>query len=205
MMTPETLGIDVSRETSSRLDHYRLLLEKWNLRINLVARGTLTQVVERHFVDSAQLITIPEKLPRTWVDLGSGGGFPGLVIAIILAERAPESQTTMIESDTRKATFLRTVLRETGVAGTVISKRIELADPQDAEVVSARALASLSSLLAFSRQHMAQSGSSLFMKGENWGKEVKDARKEWKFSCTPHTSKTNANAVVLEIGDLEHV
>ncbi|MGP6088685.1 16S rRNA (guanine(527)-N(7))-methyltransferase RsmG [Antarctobacter jejuensis] len=204
-MTPESLGIDVSRETCARLDHYLALLKKWNPRINLVARGTLEEAVDRHFSDSAQLLQILPEPPEHWVDLGSGGGFPGLVVAIVLAETSPESRVTLIESDTRKATFLRTVLRETGVAGDVLAQRIEQAEPQNTGVISARALAPLHKLLAYARHHMAQDGTALFMKGENWEKEVEEARKQWQFSCTPHTSKTNSNAVVLEIGDLDHV
>ncbi len=205
MMTADILGVDVSRETCARLEHYLRLLQKWNPHINLVARGTLENVVERHFIDSAQLVDIPKAAPAHWTDLGSGGGFPGLVVAMILAERAPETRVTLVESDMRKATFLRTVLRETGIAGEVLSRRVEQVAPQDAGIVSARALAPLPKLLALALPHMSERGSALFMKGENWGKEVEEARKQWQFSCTAHTSKTNRNAVVLEIGDLDHV
>ncbi|WP_417205917.1 16S rRNA (guanine(527)-N(7))-methyltransferase RsmG [Antarctobacter sp.] len=205
MITAQALGCDVSRETLERLEHYLSLLEKWNPRINLIARSTLSDVIQRHFVDSAQIAALDHNPRGAWVDLGSGGGFPGLVVAILKAETAPDRPVILIESDTRKATFLRTVIRETGMTSKVLTQRIEEAPPQDATTLSARALAPLSKLLDFSARHLSHSGTALFMKGETWGKEVEDARTQWQFSCTPHTSKTNPNAVVLEIGDLVHV
>ena len=205
MITPETVGLDVSRETCARLDLHLSLLRKWNPRINLVSRSTLDDAGLRHLRDSAQLVALCTEPVRHWVDLGSGGGFPGLVVAILLSEHNPECKVTLIESDTRKATFLRTVLRETGVTAEVIARRIEDTPPQDADVVSARALAPLPKLLALAHRHLCSKGTGLFPKGESWEKELRDAQMEWHFSCTPHTSTTNASAVVLEIGDLVHV
>ncbi|SNS10423.1 16S rRNA (guanine(527)-N(7))-methyltransferase RsmG [Antarctobacter heliothermus] len=205
MISSEMLGYAVSRETSERLTLYLALLEKWNPRINLVARSTIKDAVQRHFIDSAQLSALDKAQSGPWVDLGSGGGFPGLVVAILKTELAPDRRVTLIESDTRKATFLRTVIRQTDLTTRVLSERIEKASPQNAVTVSARALAPLTKLLDFAARHLSPQGSALLMKGENWGKEVEDARAQWQFSCTPHTSKTNPNAVVLEIGDLVHV
>lgn len=205
MITQESLGYAVSRETLERLTLYQALLEQWNPRINLVARSTITDAVQRHFVDSAQIATLDQAQLGPWVDLGSGGGFPGLVVAILNAERAPDRLMTLIESDTRKATFLRTVIRQTGLTSKVLSLRIEKAPKQNAATLSARALAPLPKLLEFSARHLSPNGTALLMKGESWEKEVEVARTQWQFSCTPHTSKTNPNAVVLEIGDLVHV
>lgn len=205
MITADALGLDVSRETCERLEIFHGLLTKWNPRINLVAKGTLPDAITRHFIDSAQLVSLCPTPPRNWTDLGSGGGFPGLVVAIILAEIAAETRVILIDSDIRKATFLRTVARETGVKTKVLSQRIEDAGEQDSGVVSARALAPLPNLLALAQPYLAPAGRGLFLKGENWGKELEDARRQWQFSCVPHTSKTNPSAVVLEIGDLVHV
>lgn len=205
MITPESLGLDVSRETLDRLNIYLALLHKWNPKINLVARGTLDNAIDRHFRDSAQLITLHPQPAGSWVDIGSGGGFPGLLIAILLVERAPDIPMTLIESDMRKATFLRSVIRETGLSCRVLTQRIENSPPQNAAIVSARALAPLSLLLSFANRHLAPDGRALFMKGETWGKEIEDARSQWQFSCIEHTSRTNSNAVVLEIGDIFHV
>ncbi|MBV6636078.1 MAG: 16S rRNA (guanine(527)-N(7))-methyltransferase RsmG [Mameliella sp.] len=205
MITSETLGFDVSRETLERLNHYLALLNKWNPRINLVARATLAEAVDRHFADSAQLVAVLPRPLGHWVDIGSGGGFPGLVVATLLAERAPDVSVSLIESDTRKATFLRSVIREIGLSAKVHAQRIEACAPQEATVLSARALAPLPKLMEFAARHLVPGGTALFMKGESWGKELEDARSQWQFSCTPHTSRTNPNAVVLEIGDLVHV
>lgn len=205
MITSETLGLDVSRETLERLNHYLAMLTKWNPRINLVARATLAEAADRHFADSAQLVSVVPHPSGHWVDIGSGGGFPGLVIAILLAESAPDVPVSLIESDTRKATFLRSVIRETGLTARVHADRIEACTPQEATILSARALAPLPKLMEFAARHLAPGGTALFMKGESWGKELEDARSQWQFSCTPHTSRTNPNAVVLEIGDLVHV
>jgi 16S rRNA (guanine527-N7)-methyltransferase len=199
------LGLDVSRETLERLNLYLDLLRRWNSKINLVAKATLEDAVERHFNDSAQLVTLCPEFSGHWVDLGSGGGFPGLVVAILLHEIHPSTRITLIESDLRKATFLRTVLRETAVSGLVLTTRIEATGPQCADILSARALAPLPRLLDLAHRHLSGTGMALFMKGESWEKEMDAARAQWQFSCTPHKSKTNANAVVLEIGDLTHV
>ena len=198
-------GVDVSRETSERLDHYLALLKKWNPRINLVATTTLDAAVQRHFVDSAQIFLVDGTQSGSWVDLGSGGGFPGLVIAMILHEKQPARRVTLIESDRRKATFLRTVIRDTGLSTSVLTDRIETAPVQKAMTLTARALAPLPKLLEFTARHLATHGTALFMKGKNWEKEVEEASTQWHFSYTAHTSKTNPHAVVLEIGELDHV
>lgn len=192
-------GLNVSRETSERLELYLSLLKKWNPKINLVAPNTIVEAWDRHFVDSAQIYQLcPEKAEK-WVDIGSGGGFPGMVIAILAAELNPERRVTLIESDQRKSVFLRTVARETGVEATVLSKRIEAAPEQKANVLSARALASLDDLLGFSQRHLDQDGTALFLKGVNAVSEIEMARKNWHFEMVETASKTNSQAVILKI------
>ena len=105
---------DVSRETMQRLDVYKSLLTKWNPKINLVSRSTLAEMDTRHFQDSAQILDLSDSSATNWVDMGSGGGFPGLVIALLAPELRPELNMTLIESDQRKCSFLRTVARESG-------------------------------------------------------------------------------------------
>lgn len=199
------IGLTVSRETIAQLESYVALLEKWNPRINLVARSTLGQVWDRHFVDSAQVFAYAPETARHWVDLGSGGGFPGLVVAVLAKELRPEMRVTLVESDTRKATFLRTVIRELSLPAQVIDARIEAVDPLQADVLSARALADLTQLLGFSDLHRKPNGLSLFPKGATWEKEVKDAQQKWRFEYERFTSKTEAEAVILRIGEIEHV
>lgn len=195
---------NVSRETLERLDTYADLLERWTSKINLVSKNTLTQLWTRHFLDSAQLLELaPEG--NTWVDLGSGGGFPGAVVAVIGAELRPEMSVTLIEADQRKAAFLRTVLRETGIRGRVIASRIENLEPLGADILSARALAPLDQLLGFAERHLAQRGRAVFMKGEKADEEIAEALERWRFDCERYVSKTDKDAVILSIGDIERV
>ncbi|MEP2029748.1 MAG: 16S rRNA (guanine(527)-N(7))-methyltransferase RsmG [Paracoccaceae bacterium] len=196
--------LDVSRETSDRLYNYVELLKKWTPKINLVSKSSLDQLWTRHIWDSAQLF---ELVPRAshWVDLGSGGGFPGLVIASLAAESNPEMKITLIESDQRKAQFLRTVVRETGINATVIVERVEQVEPQRADVLSARALSDLTGLLGFAERHLEQDGTALFPKGINWQKEVSDALTTWSFEQEQIKSKTESGAVILKIRGVKRV
>jgi len=198
-------AFNVSRETTERLDQYAALLEKWNPAINLVAPSTLKSLWQRHFMDSAQILDLAPKTTRTWVDLGTGGGFPGLIVAILAAEKRPMIRVTCVESDLRKATFLRTVLRETGVDGTVVSKRIEETLPLGADVVSSRALAPLPNLLGLTVRHLAPTGCALLQKGEGYKKEVAEALDKWSFTMEVFPSKTSVNAVTLKLGDIQSV
>ncbi|ANT60256.1 16S rRNA (guanine(527)-N(7))-methyltransferase RsmG [Salipiger sp. CCB-MM3] len=198
-------GLSVSRETWDRLEHYTDLLKKWNPRINLVSPSTLDEAWTRHIVDSAQIWQIPQEKPAHWADLGSGGGFPGLVVAILRDEFAPDMKVTLVESDQRKCAFLRTVLRETGATANVEARRIEEIPSLKADVLSARALASLDKLLGFADHHLSETGMALFPKGAQAEKEIAEARKMWQFKLTRHTSLTDPNAVVLQIGVPTHV
>lgn len=198
------LDLDVSRETLDRLSSFRDLLIKWNPKINLVSKTSLVEVWDRHIRDSAQMYPLAG-ICRNWVDMGSGGGLPGLVITIVARELNPDLHVTMIESDMRKATFLRTVIRELGLTATALTSRIEKTDPLNADVLSARALADLSSLLFFADRHLSPTGQALFFKGETWQKEVDEARKAWSFDLVSHTSKTNPNAAILEVREIKRV
>lgn len=197
-------ALNVSRETSEKLELYLSLLKKWNPVINLVSQNTLNDAPSRHFQDSAQLMDLIPGKSRKLADLGSGGGFPGLVIAILAEESHPELKVTLVESDQRKASFLRTVLRETQVDANVVCKRIMDLPALAADILTARALAPLPALCQFASHHLKPTGIALFPKGKTWGKELEDARAQWQFGYTAHTSKTDADAVVLEIRDLAH-
>ncbi|WP_298499248.1 16S rRNA (guanine(527)-N(7))-methyltransferase RsmG [uncultured Maritimibacter sp.] len=193
---------NVSRETLDRLTIYAELLRKWNPKINLVAKSTLPEVWSRHFLDSAQVLEIAGQ-GRRWVDIGTGGGFPGVVVAILAMEVRPDLTVTCIESDGRKAAFLRTVLRETGVDGSVIASRIEEVEPQGADILSARALAPLDVLLSYASRHLKPDGEALFLKGADHEKELSEALETWSFRADKIVSKTNPEAVVLKIGGIE--
>jgi len=196
---------DVSRETLGRLETYQVLLARWNPRINLVARSTVDSVWDRHFTDSAQLFALRPADARVWADLGSGGGFPGLVIAILAAEAARALRVTLVESDQRKCAFLSTVLRETGVAATVLARRIEFVPPLGADVVSARALAPLETLIGYAQRHLAPGGRALFLKGESLSAELDIARRSWRFTQEIVPSLTDPSAAVVVMKDIAHV
>ena len=191
--------LNVSRETIERLEKFEEVLLKWNPRINLVSKSSLTDLWQRHIVDSVQVFTSVEDAGESWVDIGSGGGFPGIVVAIMAAERSPKTKVTLIESDQRKSAFLRTAARECGVSISVLTERIEQAVPQNADILSARAVADLDALLEFSQRHLAVGGTAVFPKGVNWKKEVDKAAQRWRFDVEPITSLTETEAVILKI------
>ncbi len=195
--------LTVSRETADKLRRLSDLLAKWNPTINLVSKSSIWSAWERHILDSAQLY--PQQMFRHWVDLGSGGGFPGVVIAIIAAERNPEAQFTLVEVDQRKAAFLREASRELAIAPAILTERIEAVGPLNADMLSARALAPLGGLCFFASRHLARGGTALFPKGASWRAEVDEARKNWTFSLDVVPSMTDPQAVVLKVKDINHV
>ncbi len=205
-MTPDQMiqKFDVSRETLEQLKQFEDVVRKWNPRINLVSRRSLDDFWTRHIVDSVQVLRTVKPTGR-WVDLGSGGGFPGIVVAICAATENPDLDIRLIESDQRKSAFLRNAARECGAKCTVISKRIEQADAQNADVLSARALADLTTLMEFSERHLNKSGIALFPKGVTWKKEVEDAQQKWSFELEAITSLTEPDAAILKIKGVTRV
>lgn len=196
---------DVSRETLDRLTLYADLLKKWNPAINLVSKSTLPNLWSRHFTDSAQLLELAEANSGLWADLGSGGGFPGMIVAILASEKAPGLKVACVESDQRKATFLRTVARETGVEAEVISERIETLAPLGADVVSARALAPLTDLVGYTERHLAPEGIALFLKGTGQAKEIDQALASWAFRIDTIPSRTDRGAAILKLRSIRRV
>jgi 16S rRNA (guanine527-N7)-methyltransferase len=204
-MTVNALPDGVSRETLDRLERLETLLAKWNPAINLVSKSTVEKTWDRHILDSAQLFNLAPATARQWVDMGSGGGFPGLVIACLAADLRPHLSITMIEADQRKATFLRQASRDLGVNPTILANRIESTPPQNADVLSARALASFPVLLGFAQSHLGAGGMALFPKGATWRDEVAEARKDWHFDITPHPSATDPQGAILAVKAITHV
>ncbi|GGL55215.1 16S rRNA (guanine(527)-N(7))-methyltransferase RsmG [Wenxinia marina] len=194
MMDLDLPGMDVSRETRERLLAYVELLRKWTKRINLIAPSTAGDVWQRHILDSAQLATLHQG-GRTWGDLGSGGGLPGLVVAIL----QPGCRVTLVESDARKCAFLQTARRELGLSVEILSCRIEDLAPLGADVVSARALAPLTDLIGFAALHLAPDGIALFPKGRQAAAEIAAARASWDFALTEFPSMTDPEARILKI------
>lgn len=187
----------VSRETLDRLSAYAALLAKWNPTINLVAKSTLDDVWGRHFADSAQLFPLLPAGTRALVDLGSGAGFPGLVLAII---GVPEVH--LVESDARKAAFLREAARVTGAPATVHAVRIETAPAIAADVVTARALADLGDLLPWALRFLKPGGVCVFPKGRSAGDELTRIGDSWTMRVERFPSRTDGDSTILRISDI---
>ncbi|HSI41267.1 MAG TPA: 16S rRNA (guanine(527)-N(7))-methyltransferase RsmG [Xanthobacteraceae bacterium] len=190
----------VSRETAARLDIIVELLLKWQRTINLVAPGTLPKLWTRHIADSLQLLPLAGAA-RRWVDLGSGGGFPGLVVAAALADE-PDADLTLIESDSRKAAFLREAARVAELPVTVLPSRIEQVAEKIAagvEIVSARALAPLPKLLELASPFLAQGAVGLFLKGQDVDNELTDSSKYWNIEASIEKSRTEGGGHVLVV------
>ncbi|WP_022708051.1 16S rRNA (guanine(527)-N(7))-methyltransferase RsmG [Paracoccus zeaxanthinifaciens] len=193
----------VSRETQERLSAYANLVRKWNPKINLVAPSTLDDLEDRHIADCMQLTAAVVDPKGKWVDIGSGGGFPGIVVAAAFQEC--DLKIVLIESDQRKSTFLRTAIRELSLARTsVLTDRIEVARPQNADHLSARALAALPELLGYCELHLETEGTAYFMKGRTWPEEVALAKRDWRFSVDAIPSITDQEAAILRISEVSH-
>jgi 16S rRNA (guanine527-N7)-methyltransferase len=183
-----------------RLRRYAGLVEKWSGKINLVSKGDLAQLWDRHVQDSLSLKAhIPAGVRRA-IDLGSGAGFPGLVLAI-----ATGITFTLIESDTRKAAFLLEAARETGAPVQVINARIEAAKPEPAALITARALAPLDKLLALALPHLAESGVCLFPKGRTAEVELTAAKPFWHMEVERFLSPLDAQSCILKVSQIRHV
>jgi 16S rRNA (guanine527-N7)-methyltransferase len=188
----------VSRETLVRLETMVETLLRWQKAINLVGRATLDDVWTRHILDSAQLTPLIPETAKSLADLGSGAGFPGLVLAAL----RPELDVTLIESDARKSAYLGEAARKMGLPKQprIVVSRIEAAPPAQADIVTARALAPLGQLLAWADRHRANPAICLFHKGKDWRAELTGAMKDWEIEFTPQPSVTDRDAVILRIG-----
>ena len=229
-MTPQDFArqFDVSRETLEKLVVYQALLGKWQQRINLVGPATLGAFWTRHVADSAQLLGLARRQDRVWLDLGSGGGFPGLVLAMMLEPRG--GFVHLVESDERKVAFLRTVIRETGAPAQVHLSRIEtLAESRpasghdtgpgsgvgsglgsgaaaafigDVQVITARALAALPKLLPLVAPFFNPSTIALLPKGRGWQEELTQAEQSWTLEAQIIESVTDKDARVVKLTHL---
>ncbi len=193
----------VSRETEERLERYVALLREWQAKTNLVAASTLTSVWTRHIADSLQLLDLTPT-GRTWIDLGSGGGFPGVVLACALADR-PDAMVHLVERNAKKAAFLREALRVTGGRGAVhLSDIVNFVDsnPPAADYITARALAPLNVLLGLVAPLIGQGARALFLKGQDVEAELTEATKYWNIRSKLHPSRTSMDSRVVEIDQI---
>jgi 16S rRNA (guanine527-N7)-methyltransferase len=193
----------VSRETLVRLETYAALLRRWTRAINLVSEASLRDLWRRHMLDSAQLMPLlpapPDARRRVILDLGSGAGFPGLVLALLGA-----GEVHLVESDRRKAVFLREAARQTGSDARVHDRRIEDLPPLAADVVTARACAPLSKLLEYARDIPGATPGTrpccLFLKGKRADQELTEARKHWTMRVESFPSRSDPGGTILRIG-----
>ncbi len=190
----------VSRETSDRLQAYADLLLTWNAKINLVGKSTAEDVWHRHLLDSAQLFPLIPKEARMLLDLGSGAGFPGLVLAIMGVPGVH-----LADSDQRKCSFLREAARVTGTAVTVHAKRVEDIPAFPADIITARALAPLGELLGWAEVFLTPTSRCLFLKGQNVEVELTNAHQIWRMDVTQTPSLTDPRASVLCIQEVSRV
>ena len=196
----------VSRETEARLDRYVDLLLEWQAKTNLVAPSTLPTLWTRHISDSLQLLALAPQA-MTWADLGSGGGFPGIVLACALAE-TPDSMVHLVERNAKKAAFLREALRVTNTPGTV-----HLADIGDSvdritgpvDCVTARAVAPLQQLIGFAEPLVRRGAKALFLKGQDVEAELTEATKYWNIKPLLHSSRTSGHGWIVELDQIERL
>ena len=201
-MWHKDLPFTVSRESLEKLEHYQKLLQKWQKTINLVAPSTLQEAGVRHFLDSAQLLEYMPEDAKAVVDIGSGAGFPGMVLAIL----DPGRDYTFIESDQRKCHFLQTVSRETQTDVTVVNSRIEsVISDHEVDLITARALADVSTLLGFVESLWAKNPKveCLFLKGERIESEIQEAQADYAFQQAIHPSLSDSRGHILHLREIQ--
>jgi len=188
----------VSRETLARLKAYADLLADWNGRHNLVAKSTLPDLWHRHFWDSAQLAPHIPAQALTLADMGSGAGFPGLVLAIL----RPDLAVALHEATTKKCAFLQAVADRVGAKVTIVNSRLEDLPVQAFDVVTARALAPLPQLLQYAHRFTGPNSVCLFLKGQNVGAELTEAHKYWNMEASRVPSQTEPSAAIVTVRKL---
>lgn len=191
---------NVSRETFSRLKAYAGLLTEWNVRHNLVSARSLDEVWSRHFWDSAQLAPLVPAAAKSLIDLGSGAGFPGLVLAIM----RPDVKVVLTDSIAKKCRFLEEVIARTDLSAEVRNARMESLAPERFDVVTARACAPLELLLTYAQRFQGPATVNLFLKGQSVEVELTQARKSWRMEVLKHPSRTDPTGTILEVRELRH-
>ena len=190
----------VSRETVDRLKIYADLLQTWNQKINLVSKSTIPDLWQRHIRDSAQLFPLLPPGAQTLLDLGSGAGFPGLVLSILGVPKVH-----LAESDQRKCAFLREAARVAGATLTVHAKRIEAIAPFPVDVITARALAPVSELLDLAAPFIGENTKLVFLKGQNVEVELTEAHKRWRISARQIASLTDSAGTIVCMDEVRRV
>lgn len=203
----EIFSYNVSRETYDKIDSFVKLLTEWNQKMNLVSKNSLADVWVRHVLDSAQLMTyLPTDL-RHLVDIGSGAGFPAIVLAIMLQEKNPAAKITLIESINKKTVYLSDVREKLGLNNVqIVNDRVENINRitvfKDIDVITARAVAALDVLCGYAKHIGGPKTKLLFLKGEKWAEEDTMAQNRWQYDLTVYPNKYFLDGVVMELLNL---
>ena len=193
---------NVSRETINELKKYETLVKEWNAKFNLISKSTVDKVWDRHILDSLQLCSFFEEKEGVLIDFGSGAGFPGIVIAIVAKEKFPNLKINLVESITKKATFLNVVKESLNLDINIINDRIENIKSLKADFITSRAMASLEKLLNYSKPFCLKSTKLIFPKGEKWKEELEEAKQKWCLNLKTIESQTNKDSCILYISNV---
>ena len=192
-------SLNVSRETLNGFYEYETLLSKWNEKINLVSKNTLVDIWERHFLDSGQIIKHVEASGKRWVDVGSGAGFPGLVVALLLRDRKIDCNLVLVEKNPKKGFFLNEVIRKLNLNVEVVNDNIYTLEPLNADILTARAFSELNNLIEISFRHRKKEGLCLFLKGENYRFELDKTLNYWFFDYDVVDSLSSSSGKIIRV------
>lgn len=193
---------NVSHETFEKLELYHHSLVEWQSRMNLVSNSSLEDAWERHFADSAQLYKFIPDEAKTLVDIGSGAGFPAMVLAVMAENRTPSLKITMVESIAKKTLYLKHVKEITAVDVNILNRRIENLREKTFDVITARAVIALKDLLVYAHPLFRKNTLCIFPKGKNFQAEIDEAKKAWFFTYEAIPSQTSTESVILLIRNL---
>ena len=192
-------SLNVSRETLNGFYEYETLLSKWNEKINLVSKNTLVDIWERHFLDSGQIIKHVEISGKRWVDVGSGAGFPGLVVALLLRDRKIDCDLVLVEKNPKKGFFLSEVIRKLKLSVEVVNDNIDTLEPLKADILTARAFSELNKLIEIAFRHRKKEGICLFLKGENYRMELDKTLNYWFFDYDIVDSLSSSSGKIIRV------
>ena len=192
-------SLNVSRETLNGFYEYETLLSKWNEKINLVSKNTLVDIWERHFLDSGQIIKHVEVSGKRWVDVGSGAGFPGLVVALLLRDRKIDCDLVLVEKNPKKGFFLSEVIRKLKLSVEVVNDNIDTLEPLNADILTARAFSELNNLIEIAFRHRKKEGICLFLKGENYRIELDKTLNYWFFDYDIIDSLSSSSGKIIRV------
>ena len=192
-------SLNVSRETLNGFYEYETLLTKWNEKINLVSKNTLVDIWERHFLDSGQIIKHVEVSGKRWVDVGSGAGFPGLVVALLLRDRKIDCDLVVVEKNSKKVFFLNEVIRKLNLSVEVVNDKIDNLEPLNADILTARAFSELNNLIEIAFRHRKKEGICLFLKGENYRFELDKTLNYWFFDYDVVDSLSSSSGKIIRV------